>query len=60
MGNIADYFHFLLVSSMSNTLLFLNAGILIPIFLNARVMEIVAAENPAAFWLHSDGPAVAG
>jgi TsgA-like MFS transporter len=34
MGNIADYFH-LPVSSMSNTFTFLNAGILISIFLNA-------------------------
>ncbi len=34
MGNIADYFN-LPVSSMSNTFTFLNAGILISIFLNA-------------------------
>ncbi|MBH8308895.1 MFS transporter TsgA, partial [Acinetobacter baumannii] len=40
MGNIADYFH-LPVSSMSNTFTFLNAGILISIFLNAWLMEIV-------------------
>ncbi len=53
MGNIADYFH-LPVSSMSNTFTFLNAGILISIFLNAADGNC-AAENPAAFWLHSDG-----
>lgn len=40
MGNIADYFN-LPVSSMSNTFTFLNAGILISIFLNAWLMEIV-------------------
>ena len=39
MGNIADYFN-LPVSSMSNTFTFLNAGILISIFLNAWLMEI--------------------
>ncbi len=34
MGKIAEYFN-LLVSSMSNTFAFLNAGILMAIFLNA-------------------------
>ncbi|EON3413699.1 MFS transporter TsgA [Escherichia coli] len=41
MGNIADYFN-LPVSSMSNTFTFLNAGILISIFLNAWLMVYVA------------------
>ncbi|XNM66241.1 MFS transporter TsgA [Escherichia coli] len=55
MGNIADHFH-LPVSSMSNTFTFLNAGILISIFLNAWLMEIVPLKYPAAFWLYPDGP----
>lgn len=53
MGNIADYFH-LPVSSMSNTFTFLNAGILISIFLNAADGNR-AAENSAALWLYFDG-----
>jgi hypothetical protein len=40
MGNIADYFH-LPVSSMSNTFTFLNAGILISIFLNAWLISMM-------------------
>ncbi|QWZ02784.1 MFS transporter TsgA [Klebsiella pneumoniae] len=48
MGNIADYFH-LPVSSMSNTFTFLNAGILISIFLNARLMEIVPLKTQLRF-----------
>ncbi len=48
MGNIADYFH-LPVSSMSNTFTFLNAGILISIFLNARLMEIVPLKAQLRF-----------
>ena len=52
MGNIADYFH-LPVSSMSNTFTFLNAGILISIFLNAADGDR-AAENPAALRLYPD------
>ncbi len=54
MGNIADYFH-LPVSSMSNTFTFLNAGILISIFLNASADGNRAAENSAALWLYFDG-----
>ena len=53
MGNIADYFQ-LPVSSMSNTFTFLNAGILISIFLNAWLMDR-AAENPASLRLRADG-----
>jgi len=48
MGNIADYFH-LPVSSMSNTFTFLNAGILISIFLNAWLMEIVPLKTQLRF-----------
>ncbi|VFS85454.1 putative transporter [Raoultella planticola] len=54
MGNIADYFH-LPVSSMSNTFTFLNAGYP-DLYLPERLADgNCAAENPAAFWLHSDG-----
>ncbi|WP_058910362.1 MFS transporter TsgA [Entomohabitans teleogrylli] len=48
MGNIADDFH-LPVSSMSNTFTFLNAGILISIFLNAWLMEIVPLKTQLRF-----------
>ncbi|WP_297196758.1 MFS transporter TsgA [uncultured Pluralibacter sp.] len=48
MGNIADYFH-MPVSSMSNTFTFLNAGILISIFLNAWLMEIVPLKTQLRF-----------
>lgn len=48
MGNIADYFG-LPVSSMSNTFTFLNAGILIAIFLNAWLMDIVALKTQLRF-----------
>ncbi|NDJ56056.1 MFS transporter TsgA [Enterobacteriaceae bacterium 4M9] len=48
MGNIADYFG-LPVSSMSNTFTFLNAGILIAIFLNAWLMEIVPLKTQLRF-----------
>ncbi len=48
MGNIADYFG-LPVSSMSNTFTFLNAGILISIFLNAWLMEIVPLKTQLRF-----------
>ncbi|EEL9069964.1 MFS transporter TsgA [Salmonella enterica] len=48
MGNIADYFH-LPVSSMSNTFTFLNAGILISIFLNAWLMEIIPLKTQLRF-----------
>ncbi|OAT29339.1 TsgA family protein [Buttiauxella brennerae ATCC 51605] len=48
MGNIAEYFH-VPVSSMSNTFTFLNAGILISIFLNAWLMEIVPLKTQLRF-----------
>ncbi|MFC0227800.1 MFS transporter TsgA [Serratia aquatilis] len=48
MGNIADYFN-LPVSSMSNTFTFLNAGILISIFLNAWLMEIIPLKRQLIF-----------
>ncbi|AXW98819.2 MFS transporter TsgA [Cronobacter sakazakii] len=48
MGNIAEYFK-LPVSSMSNTFTFLNAGILISIFLNAWLMEIVPLKTQLRF-----------
>lgn len=40
MGSIAGYFN-MPISSMSNTFTFLNGGILIAIFLNAWLMEII-------------------
>lgn len=48
MGNIAEYFN-LPVSSMSNTFTFLNAGILISIFLNAWLMEIIPLKRQLIF-----------
>lgn len=48
MGNIAEYFQ-VPVSSMSNTFTFLNAGILISIFLNAWLMEIVPLKMQLRF-----------
>lgn len=48
MGNIAEYFD-LPVSSMSNTFTFLNAGILISIFLNAWLMEIIPLKRQLIF-----------
>ena len=48
MGNIAEYFN-VPVSSMSNTFTFLNAGILISIFLNAWLMEIVPLKTQLRF-----------
>ncbi|POP43199.1 MFS transporter TsgA [Superficieibacter electus] len=48
MGDIANYFN-LPVSSMSNTFTFLNAGILISIFLNAWLMEIVPLKTQLRF-----------
>lgn len=48
MGNIAEYFQ-VPVSSMSNTFTFLNAGILISIFLNAWLMEIVPLKTQLRF-----------
>lgn len=48
MGNIADYFT-LPVSDMSNTFTFLNTGILISIFLNAWLMEIIPLRTQLRF-----------
>ncbi len=48
MGNIADYFQ-VPVSSMSNTFTFLNTGILISIFMNAWLMEIVPLKTQLRF-----------
>lgn len=48
MGNIADYFH-VPVSSMSNTFTFLNTGILLAIFLNAWLMEIIPLKTQLRF-----------
>lgn len=48
MGNIAEYFN-LPISSMSNTFTFLNAGILISIFLNAWLMEIIPLKRQLLF-----------
>ncbi|WP_154052018.1 MFS transporter TsgA [Enterobacter hormaechei] len=59
MGNIADYFQ-LPVSSMSNTFTFLNAGILISIFLNAWLMEIVPLKTQLRFGFVLMVAAVAG
>ncbi len=59
MGNIADYFN-LPVSSMSNTFTFLNAGILISIFLNAWLMEIVPLKTQLRFGFLLMALAVAG
>lgn len=59
MGNIAEYFQ-LPVSSMSNTFTFLNAGILISIFLNAWLMEIVPLKTQLRFGFVLMVAAVAG
>lgn len=48
MGNIADYFG-LPVSSMSNTFTFLNTGILVAIFLNAWLMEVIPLKRQLIF-----------
>lgn len=48
MGNISDYFH-LSVSQMSNTFTFLNAGILISIFINSWLIEIVSLKTQIIF-----------
>lgn len=48
MGNIAAYFN-LPVSSMSNTFTFLNTGILVSIFLNAWLMEIIPLKRQLIF-----------
>ncbi|QCI21242.1 MFS transporter TsgA [Buchnera aphidicola (Hyperomyzus lactucae)] len=48
MGNIANYFH-LTISEMSNTFTFLNGGILISIFLNAWLIEIISLKKQLIF-----------
>ncbi|VAX77036.1 Protein TsgA [Serratia symbiotica] len=48
MGHIAEYFN-LPVARMSNTFTFLNAGILIAIFLNAWLMEISQLKSQLLF-----------
>jgi TsgA-like MFS transporter len=48
MGNIAKYFN-VPISSMSNTFTFLNTGILISIFLNVWLMEIVPLKRQLIF-----------
>ncbi|AEO08867.1 MFS transporter [Buchnera aphidicola str. Ak (Acyrthosiphon kondoi)] len=48
MGNISDYFH-LSVSQMSNTFTFLNAGILISIFVNSWLIEIISLKKQLIF-----------
>ncbi len=48
MDNIAHYFN-VPVTSMSNTFTFLNAGILIAIFLNAWLMEVVPLKKQLIF-----------
>ncbi|PIJ51210.1 MFS transporter TsgA [Erwinia sp. OLTSP20] len=48
MGDIAHYFH-RPVSEMSNTFTFLNSGILVAIFLNAWLMEIVPLKRQLIF-----------
>ncbi|WP_242452913.1 hypothetical protein [Photobacterium damselae] len=48
MGDIAKYFD-LPISSMSNTFTFLNTGILISIFLNVWLMEIVPLKRQLMF-----------
>jgi len=48
MGNISNYFH-LSVSEMSNTFTFLNAGILISIFLNSWLINIISLKKQLIF-----------
>lgn len=48
MGNIAEYFN-LPISSMSNTFTFLNTGILVSIFLNAWLVEIIPLKRQLIF-----------
>ncbi|UDG79388.1 Protein TsgA [Candidatus Ecksteinia adelgidicola] len=48
MGNVSNYFH-LPISRMSNTFTFLNAGILIAIFINAWLMEIISLKRQILF-----------
>ncbi|WLS79286.1 MFS transporter TsgA [Erwinia pyri] len=48
LENIADYFQ-LPVAQMSNTFTFLNAGILVAVFLNAWLMEIIPLKRQLIF-----------
>ncbi|WP_413736741.1 MFS transporter TsgA [Sodalis sp. RH21] len=48
LGNIAEYFH-VPVSAMSTTFTFLNSGILMAIFLNAWLMEIIPLKRQLIF-----------
>ncbi|AUY23794.1 MAG: MFS transporter TsgA [Mixta calida] len=48
LGDIANYFQ-LPVSEMSNTFTFLNTGILVAVFLNAWLMEIVPLKRQLIF-----------
>ena len=48
LENIADYFQ-LPVAQMSNTFTFLNAGILLAVFLNAWLMEIIPLKRQLIF-----------
>lgn len=48
IGNIADYFH-LSIAQMSNTFTFLNAGILVAIFLNSWLIELVSLKKQLIF-----------
>lgn len=48
MGDIAKFFN-LPISSMSNTFTFLNTGVLISIFLNVWLMEIIALKKQLIF-----------
>ncbi|QCI24038.1 MFS transporter TsgA [Buchnera aphidicola (Macrosiphoniella sanborni)] len=48
IGNISDYFN-LSVAQMSNTFTFLNAGILISIFLNSWLIEVISLKKQLIF-----------
>lgn len=48
MGDIAAYFH-VPITSMGNTFTFLNAGILLAIFLNAWLMEMISLKKQLVF-----------
>jgi len=48
MGDIAIYFD-VPISSMSNTFTFLNSGILVAIFLNVWLMQIVSFKRQLIF-----------
>ncbi|ADP67993.1 hypothetical protein CWU_03470 [Buchnera aphidicola str. JF98 (Acyrthosiphon pisum)] len=48
MGNISNYFH-LSISQMSNIFTFLNAGILVSIFINSWLIEIISLKKQLIF-----------